>query len=138
MADYIINFDDVKRGSVSGVVLNGKAGEDVLAGQAVYLKVGDGKLWLSDCDAGVAQAASVGIALTSGKVDQVIAYLASGTMDVGAAVFPAAGMVVVLSDTAGALRPPADSGAGDYLTIMGWSSSTSQMVVNVLATGYVQ
>lgn len=133
MAIYTITASNVTT-ALSGKK-SGTAGEAISAGQLLYLKASDGLLYLAQSDGATsAEAAVVGMALNSAATNQPVFYQASGAITVGA-VFAAAGKVLILSQTAGKACDAADATTGDYLTIVGYSTSTVAMVLDITATG---
>lgn len=133
MADYTITAGNVIT-ALTGKK-SGTAGEAIAAGQLLYVKAADGLLYLAQSDGtAAAEAVVVGMALNSAATGQPVFYQASGAITVGA-VFAAAGKVLILSEEAGKLCDAADATTGDYLTIVGYSTSTVAMVLDITATG---
>jgi hypothetical protein len=133
MADYTITASNVVT-SLTGRS-SGIAGEAIAAGQLLYIKAADSKLYLAQADgATAAEAVVVGMALNSAAAGQPVFYQSSGAITVGA-VFAAAGQVLILAQTAGKCCDAADITTGDYLTIVGYSSSTVAAVLDITATG---
>lgn len=117
-----------------------QVGETVTAGQSVYLKSSDNKWWLADAADSDETAGSVGlgVALTGSAADGYAVIAVAGTIDVGATL--TAGTVYIVSDdgqtgfNAGGICPLTDYaawGAGTRLSILGYASSTSKLVLNV-------
>lgn len=133
MADYTITAGNVIT-ALTGKK-SGTAGEAISAGQLLYVKAADGLLYLAQSDGtAAAEAVVVGMALNTAATGQPVFYQASGAITVGA-VFAAAGKVLILSETAGKSCDAADATTGDYLTIVGYSTSTVAMVLDITATG---
>ena len=133
MADITITPGDIT--AVSGALgVVAEAGEAIDAGQAVYIKSSDGKAYVAS-DAAEASARVAGIALSSAEAaGQPVSYYAAGEINVQAAAFASAGILLVLS-TAGAVQPVADKQTGEYVTVVGWSTGTAKMMVDVTVTG---
>ena len=106
----------------------GVAGETITAGQALYRKSADSKLWKAQCDGTAEEASFVGIAINGATAGQTVTYVASGSLTMGSA-FAAAGKTVVVSSTAGGIAPIADLTTGNYLSIVGYTTSASVLEV---------
>lgn len=112
----------------------GTAGEAISAGQLLYLKSSDNKLYKAQNDGTAEEATVVGMALCSAAAGQPLLYQASGEIAVGGA-FAAAGVWFYLSATAGVMVPVADLTTNDYVSIIGYSTSTVSMVLDITNTG---
>lgn len=135
MADLTITANSVV--NVSGTVLTGILGETVTAGQALYLKASDSRLWLAQADGTSAEATAVGIALNGGAAGQYVAYVESGAITLGGTT-TAKATTYVLSATAGGIAPTSDLATSSYHTRLGYaSSSAGAFVVDRRATGVV-
>ena len=137
MADLTITAANiVPNTSITGktpVKVTGEAGETITAGQSVYLKSSDNKIWKADANLSADAAAAVGVSLHGATAGQPITYQTSGALSFGAIL--TAGHWYVVSDTAGGIMPTADLSSGDYSTLLGYAYSTSVMILNPLATG---
>ena len=132
MADIVVVPADVE--IVGAVTLQTRlAGEAVTRGQAVYLKSSDQKFWLAD-SLTAAEAAAVGIALTSGSADQYIVVVTAGPIDLGATL-TVGESYCVSSAAKGGVAPYADVTSGEYRTILGTADAANSLPVNVNATG---
>lgn len=131
MADFTVtaaNVDAPSAGANKTLV----AGEAITAGMAIYKLAADSKAYkaLNDTDA---HAAAVGIAVCDAAAGQVVAYVSAGDVAYGA-IFGAKGVIVCVSNTAGALAPLADiSASGERLFILGITTSTSVLRVGPVA-----
>lgn len=114
-------------------VANGIAGESITAGQAVYLKASDSKLWKADANDTSATAEVVGIALHAAAANQPLQYQTAGQLTIGATV--AAAETYILSTTAGGIAPVADLASASYLTRIGYGTTTAIIMVDIRATG---
>lgn len=133
MADLTVTATSVVKGT--GAVINKDylAGETITAGQAVYLKESDGKLWKAQADGTAAEAAFIGIALNGAAAGQPVVILTSGSCTIGATV--AVGGVYCVSATAGGICPVADLVSSDYVTIIGYGSTTAILYVDPVISG---
>jgi hypothetical protein len=62
-----------------------------------------------------------------------LAIQRSGNLTIGGTVAP--GVVYLLGDVAGAIRPSADAGAGDFTTVVGIGQSATVIKVGILVGG---
>lgn len=113
-------------------IQTGRAGETIAAGQALYLKDADGKLWKAD-DASAAKAAAVGVALNGGAAGQPISYLEAGGVNPGATVV--VGVVYGVTDTPGGIGAISERAVGDYITILGVGVTATRIDVAINASG---
>lgn len=138
MAAYTITAAEVTPGSGAAIEY-GTLGEAVTAGQAIYLKASDGKLWLAQSDGTSAEAAAVGIAIAGGAAGQRIGYVKQGTLNLDTAALTGGtkGDIVVLGTTAGGLFPSADLASSDFVTVLGVlvTANPGVMSVGILASG---
>ena len=130
MADLSVTAASVAYSS--GERETGTAGETVTAGMAVYKSSSDGLLYKADCNAS-GKDATYGIALHDSIVNRVLTIQKSGYITIGATV--AVGTVYVQSGTAGGICPWADLVTSDKLTVIGYGYSTTQLLLQLNATG---
>jgi hypothetical protein len=109
------------------------AGEAITAGQPVYVKAADSKLYKADANASSATAAAVGIAVCNAAAGQPCAFQKGGDLTIGGTMTK--GAIYYVSETAGGICPEADLMAGDYVTQLGYAKSTTVLTVRVNATG---
>lgn len=122
MADLTVTATSVLPGT--GPRSSGTAGEAITAGQALYLKSSDGKLWKAQCDGTVEEATVIGVALNGAAADQPVQYQASGsTMTIGATT--AKTTTYVLSAAAGGICPQADLTSGQRIVRLGHATGTA-------------
>ena len=115
--------------------ITAQAGEAISAGDLIYLDSADTKMKLADASA-AATSGVVGISLTSAAADgDYLVYVTSQTIDLGAIL--TAGTFYYLSATAGKICPAADLVSTNVVTQLGYATSTSQMILNVVDTGVV-
>lgn len=137
MADLTITATNVL--NISAPISAGLAGEAITAGQAVYLKAADGKLWKArSAAAGTTEEGNpVGIALNGGSAGQTIAYAANGgDINIGATTVKTT--TYVLSATAGGIAPQADLVSTDKIVRIGHAKNTTgTLTVDIKNTGAV-
>jgi len=148
MADVVFNQFDVKliagadgTGSTP-VTSEGTAGNNIGAGDVIYLDSTTGKMNLTDANniltaggtAGLL--ASIGVASHPAYLDQPIKYFRIGDMTFGNVLTQ--GQMYILSANAGKFCPISDLVAGMYLVtlLFGFSSSVARMSIN--ATGVLR
>ena len=128
MADLTITVADVKK-TDSTSIAEGIAGATITAGQPVYKdSTASNKLKPADADV-LATAAAVGIALHGASADQPLKYATSGNLTLSAVM--TAGAVYVVSTNAGGIAPVADLGSGDYVTLLGIATSTTNLKLSI-------
>lgn len=133
MADLSITAANVIAGD-SGARLDGKAGEAITAGKAVYLNSTSGLWMLADSNSATAEARRAGgIALNGAALNQPLAVHKSGDVTIGATLTP--GLAYYLSDTPGGICPVEDVGAGEYVCLLGMAKSASVLSVAVQFPG---
>lgn len=133
MADLSITATAVLAGSNS-TTETGTLGATVTAGQAVYKDSADGLWKLADNNSATAAARTPqGIALNGGATGQPVRVLRSGDLTLNAVL--TAGVAYYLSDTAGGICPVADLASGEYPTIIGIASSTTNLKVDIQTSG---
>lgn len=129
MADLTITAGNVVAGSNASIT-EGRLGEAVTAGQAVYLSSTSQKWMKADSNSVTAEARhAIGIALNGGSTDQPIQIQKAGDITLGAALTP--GVAYYLSDTPGGICPVADVGTGEYVCLLGLAKSASVLGLDV-------
>ncbi len=138
MADITVTAANVLPGSDANVLTNYLAGETITAGMAVYLKSSDSRWWKAQCDSTAAEAGSagLGIALMGSSAGQAVAVQISGSITIGATVVATTQYIV--SATAGGICPIADIVSTNYLSLLGYGSTTAILIMNKNATGIVK
>jgi hypothetical protein len=117
-------------------ILQGIAGEAITAGQSLYVKAADSKLWKAQCDGTVEEATCAGIALNGAAANQTVAYIEGGSLNIGATTSKATTYVV--SATAGGIAPQADLIATNRISYVGYATDTTgTLVLNRRLTGAV-
>ena len=133
MADLVITAAKVLA-SASGSRMDGKAGEAISAGKAVYIDPVTGLWMLADSNSATAEARrAAGIALNAAALNQPDAVHKSGDIVIGATL--TAGVAYYLSDTPGGICLVADVGSGEYVCLIGLAKSTSVLSVAIQFPG---
>lgn len=123
MADLTITASSVVASS-GAVTSTGTAGATITAGQPLYMDSSDSnKLKLADANASSATATCVGVSLHAALSGQPITYITAGSYTVGASL--TAGLVYVVSATAGGIAPAADLASGWRTTVLFVATSTT-------------
>jgi hypothetical protein len=109
-------------------------GATIAVGNSVYLDTTDNEYKLADCDSTVITAAAKGLAITPG-VDGGLGYIARG----GSVILVGTTLVVaesyIVSDTPGGMKPIGDKASGDWVTKIGNAATTTQLDLDIRATG---
>ena len=131
MSDFSVTAASVVR-TANTAISEGIAGGTLTAGQALYVDTSDSSK-LKGCDAD-ASATSVcaGIALHGASSGQPIKYATNGNLTFNAAF--AAGDCVCVSTTVGGLAPYADLASGDFVTVVGIATSTTNLKIQINAS----
>lgn len=119
--------------STAAVLETKVAGEAIKAGQPVYQKASDHKIYLAENHATTAEATAIGLAACNAATGQPVTYQKSGDMTIGATLV--SGTSYVVSVNKGKVAPAADLASGDYITILGTAKSTSVLTVGISVTG---
>lgn len=131
MATYSITPSAVQP---TGPTLSATAGVAIDAGELIYLDANDGNKAKLAVNSSAAAANVVGMAVNTAAQGQPVSYSTSGLIAVGAEKFDGQGMLLVLSDTAGAAMDAADAADGEFLTVIGYSTSESQIQLAIRPT----
>jgi hypothetical protein len=135
MTDIVITPGSVVPGT-NAVIEHGWAGETLAAGKVVYRADSvDGRYKLADSN--VDSPAEIhtprGIALNGASVGQPVTILRSGPVTIGGTLV--ANTAYYLSDTPGGICPVADVGTQEYPTVLGMSTSTTVLDVDIQTSG---
>lgn len=133
MADLSITASNVAQATGATVDKNYVAGETITAGQALYIKGSDGKLWKAQADGTSEEATVYGIALNGASADQPVAVLTGGNITIGATI--AVGTVYVVSATAGGIAPWADLVSTNRVSLLAYGASAGVLTINKVVTG---
>ncbi len=135
MADITITPANVLKGASAGYEV-GIAGETILAGQVLYLKTADSRLWKAQCDTTDEEAAAIGVALHGATAGQPVSYQTNGAMNIGATTVKTTHYV--LSATAGGIAPQADLVGTNRIVFVGYATDTAgAFFVRISRTGAV-
>ena len=135
MADLTITPANVLKGANSAYEV-GIAGETILAGQALYLKTADSRLWKAQCDTTDEEATVIGVALHGATAGQPVSYQTSGAMTIGATTVKTTHYV--LSAAAGGIAPQADLVGTNRIVFIGYATDTAgAFFVRISRTGAV-
>ena len=131
MADLTVVAANVDP-TASTITRTGIAGEAITAGQALFMAT-DGELELAQHDVDAAEAACVGIALNDAAAGQYVTYAISGDVNMGAIM--TVGAVYIVGVAEGGIAPEADAGTGDFVTVIGVATTTSNLKMGILQSG---
>ncbi len=135
MADISITASSVVPGS-NAVIASGTAGETITAGQTVYADATASNKLKKAANTSATTANVVGVALNGASADQPIDYIVSGDLTLNAAL--TAATCYVLGSGAGGISASADLDGSTntrYGTVLGISSSTTNLKVGIVASG---
>jgi hypothetical protein len=133
MADLSITAASVLQ-SANGVVARGVAGATLTAGMPVYLDTADNKLKPADAN-GTAPLNSVrGITVNGAADGQFVNYVTEDPNFVAGATLTA-GVIYVLSATAGKICPAADLASGHTSIVLGVAKSASVLALKITTGG---
>ena len=135
MADLTVTAASVVAGT-NATIDRGTAGATITAGQLLYLDTSVTPSTYKLCDSDSATAivrTPVGIALNGASSGQPLSVLTSGPINPGATV--TVGRVYVASDTAGGIMEVGDLEIGDYVSVVGIGTTTSNINVQFIVSG---
>lgn len=136
MPDLTITPTSVVPGAGASVQY-GYAGETLTAGQAVYLKAADGRIWKAQADGTAAEAACVGVTLNGASVGQTVGYVANGPLT-GLSATTVKTTTYLVSAAAGGICPQADIISTQNISIVGWATDAAgAFIVRPFLTGAV-
>lgn len=128
MADLSITPGSVLR--IDGSTEPGIAGEDITAGQVVYLDSATNTYKLADANGASAAVATVqGIALHGALTGQPLLIHLAGIIAVGATVV--LGGAYILSATPGGICPYADIASASYVSYLGIAVTTARIRIKI-------
>lgn len=126
-------MSDVVPGTVVGTgnKIQGVAGAAISAGDWVYYDTAAGNVVKLAVASAAASAVVRGVAVNSAAIGEDVTVQVDGVVDLGVTL--AQGMLYVLSDTAGAIRPVIDVGAMTalYSTLCGRGNSDGNLVIDI-------
>jgi hypothetical protein len=109
-------------------------GATIAAGQSIYYSDSDSEYVLADCDVADNAAPASAIAITPG-VNGGSGLIATGGSIILVGTTMTVGTVYIASDTAGGIKPISDAVSGDFITILGTASTSTQLDLAITATG---
>lgn len=109
-------------------------GATVGIGVPVYFDSSDSEYKIADANASATTAAAKGIAITPG-IDAGYGYIAKGGSIILVGTTMAVGETYYVGPTAGEIIPDADLTTGDRVTRIGTASTTTQLDLDIQATG---
>lgn len=127
MVDISQTAASVAKGT-NDLISNGTFGETIVAGDVVYLKAADSRIWKA-VNSAAASAAAVGVALCGGAAGQPGTYLSSGTITPGGTVV--VGELYCVSTNAGKFAPDADITSGMYRTVLGIGKTATTIALDI-------
>lgn len=134
MSALVITAANVKPSAAASLRQN-IAGVAITAGQLVY-KDANGKMQLSDSNAGDASSAVHGVAVASAAADQPVAWVDSDSaLTIGATVVK--GTTYCLGATAGSIVPQADLITADRVIVVGIAPDTAKLNLHIWDSGVV-
>jgi hypothetical protein len=131
MAD-VSGITAVRPGSSATQVRIVQYGATIAAGNSIVPS--SGKRVLADANASDALAAADGVAITPG-VDNGWGLIAFGGPIILVGATLVVGETYVVSDTAGGIMPISDLSTGERCTILGTAATTTQLNLDINATG---
>lgn len=112
----------------------GTSGGTITAGLVCYLDSTTDTVKAADNDDTAAKATVKGIALNAASANQPIKLITGGSLGMGAIL--TVGEIYVLSATGnGEIAPEGDLASGDYVSILGVASTTSNLILNIFNSG---
>jgi hypothetical protein len=135
MADLTITGTNVVAGT-NATTKQGIAGEVLTAGQAVYQKAADSKIYKAKCSGTPEEATVKGIALNGASAGQSVLYQSSGNMNIGAAATIKT-TTYLLSAAYGGVCPQADiTTTGQRVVVIGYATDlVGNMLLDINNTG---
>lgn len=118
MADITVTAASVV--PIAATIQSGIAGETITAGQSLYVKAADGKLWKAKSSGTAEEATFAGIALNGAAVNQTVSYAGDGSLNIGGTT--AKTTTYVVSATAGGIAPQADLVSTNRISYVGYAT----------------
>ncbi|MDE2020527.1 MAG: DUF2190 family protein [Patescibacteria group bacterium] len=128
--DLVITAANVAQ--ASGVPQQYTSGGTLTQGQCVYLNSSNQVVGAQSNASGTATV--LGIALNAASKGQPVTVLTSGVITIGATTTKGT-IYVVSAANAGGIAPIGDLATGNYLSIIGYANSTTQITLTINATG---
>lgn len=120
----------------SGAQNQGVAGEALTAGQVVYVKTSDSKIYKAQANGAAELATAGGIALHAAAAGQPIAYAGNGAIiNIGATTAKNI-TYVVSAAAAGGVAPSTDLAGGNRISRLGYATATDgTFKIDIAVTG---
>lgn len=131
MADLTVVASNVKPGA-SVVTKRGIAGEVISAGESIFVAA-DKTIQLCENDQAALDAACKGVSLNGAAVGQPVEYAVTGDVDMG--VILSIGQTYVVGAAPGGIAPEVDVVTGEFLTVIGVATTTSNLKLGILQSG---
>lgn len=135
MADITVTAANVLK-STNAQTGSGIAGETITAGQCLYIKSTDSKLYKAQCDGTAEEAGIVGIALHGASAGQPLVYQNFGKITIGGTV--AVGEVYGVSSAAGGIAAVGDCTTGLRRALIGYGTSVTEIELLLKDTATVR
>ena len=119
----------------TGNTVKGTAGETLVAGEVVYLKAADSRLWKA-ITTNAATAAAVGVCLHGALAGQPMLYQNGGDLTINNVAV--VGETYYVSTVAGDMGVIADVINPQYVTKIGMADATTNIVLKIQQTGVVR
>ena len=133
MADLSVTAANVLA-AANATKKTGVAGAAITAGDSLYADSTDGNKLKPALHSGTEeQAECVGVALNDAADEQPAHYLSEGDLNPGATV--AVGTAYAVGAAAGGIAPIVDVGTGDFMTIIGIATTTSNLKLRLAVGG---
>lgn len=132
MADLVVTAGNVLAGT-GAKTKTVTAGVTITAGQTVYKDASDSGKYKLAIDTSVAASNVEGIALHGASNGQPLTILTGGSINPGATV--AVGVVYGVTDTGGGIGAISERNAGDYISVIGIGTTTTNIAVNLQVSG---
>lgn len=133
MADISVTASAVQRTDTT-VVLSGIAGSTITAGQPLYKDAADANSLKAGIATAAATAAIVGVAAHGASDGQPIKYYGRGDVTYNA-VLTVGTVYVASASAAGGIAPVSDMTTGNFVTILGVATSTTNLKLGITASG---
>lgn len=130
MADLSVTAASVAVGTGS-VISDVTAGATITAGKSCYLDSSN-QAQLTDADV-LGTASATGIALNGASSGQPVRLQIAGNINPGATV--TVGVIYVVSTTAGGIAPSTDLGSGDFVSVLGVGTTSSNILMGITNSG---
>ncbi len=133
MSAYTVTASAVLR--LTGNASGGTAGEALAAGDVICQKA-DKKLYKAQNDGTLEEATIEGVCTNSAALGQPVSYAKNGAeIQVDTALFANAGILLLLSATAGKIGPAADLTTSSRVSVAGYTTGTNKFKLDIVNSG---